>query len=506
MTPATANKVAPLVELSNIEKRFGPVYALRGVNFDLLPGEVHALLGQNGAGKSTLIKILAGVNQRDEGDVLIHGAQTHFRAPIDSREAGIAIVYQELSLVPSMTVAANMFLGREPRNRLQIVDRMAIQKATREFLKLRQFPLDGEDLVSNLTFAYRQLAEIAKALMGDVRVLVIDEPTSSLSAGEEEILFAAIKELTRQGVGVIYVTHRLQEVFRLSDRVTVLRDGKNAGTFVTAQTDMATIVATIVGAGGEERTKPADRVADAMETEAIFELRDVHNERLRGVNLTIRRGEILGLAGLIGSGRTEILETIFGLQKVDSGEMLFNGNPVRRHDPLSAIRLGIALAPEDRHLEGLILDDTIERNMALPQLENLTKKTIFQRRASNDRARAAIKNLSIKAPGIATRLRNLSGGNQQKVVFGKWLAPRPKLLLLDEPTIGVDVGARGDIYGVIRQVAQQGTAAVVVSSDLSELLLLCDRIGIVAHGRVVKTVQRSEIRNEEDLHHMVQES
>lgn len=504
MMPVTASEAVPLVGLSRIEKRFGPVHALRGVDFELRPGEVHALLGQNGAGKSTLIKILAGAYRPDSGEVLINGRPATINSPHDSRAAGIAMVYQELSLVPSLTVAANMFLGREPFNWLGIVDRKAIKAAAGDFLKSEQFPLSGDEIVSNLTFAYRQLAEIAKALMGDVRILVLDEPTSSLSAGEEKILFAAVKELKGHGVGIIYVTHRLQEVFRLSDRVTVLRDGRNAGTFGTADTDMATIVSTIVGSRKEDRpARPADSIA-APKGDVFLELMDVHNDRLRGVNLTVRRGEILGLAGLIGSGRTELLETIFGLRKIGSGKLLIEGIEVKHHDPLEAIRRGIALAPEDRHLQGLIVDDTIERNTALPQLENLTRKTIFQRSASNARARKAIEDLKVKAPGIGTRLRNLSGGNQQKVVFGKWLDPRPAVVLLDEPTNGVDVGARADIYGIIREAARQGTAIVVVSSDLSELELLCDRVAIVADGRVIDSVERSAIKGEEHLQHMVQ--
>ena len=503
---ATPDKQVPLVELRGIEKRFGPVQALRGVDFDLRPGEVHALLGQNGAGKSTLIKLLAGAIQRDAGDVMVHGAPVNFNSPHESRDAGIAIVYQELSLVPSMSVAANLFLGREPHNRLGIVDRKAIHKASRDFLKAKQFPLDGDETVSSLTFAYRQLAEIAKALLGDIRILVLDEPTSSLSAGEEDILFAAVKELTTHGVGVIYVTHRLQEVFRLSDRVTVLRDGRNAGTFTTAETDMATIVATIIGGKSAAQAGSGPAPETRLAGDAVLELQDVHNDRLRGVNLIIRRGEILGLAGLMGSGRTEILETIFGLRPVTSGQITFEGKPAGKLDPFEAIRRGIALTPEDRHVAGLVIDDTIERNIALPRLNNLTRNTIFQRKQSNQRARAAITDLSIKAPSISTRLRNLSGGNQQKVVFGKWLSPRPVILLLDEPTNGVDVGARGDIYGIIRQVAQQGAAVVVVSSDLAELQLLCDRIAIVAKGQVVNSVARSAIRNEEHLHHLVQEA
>ena len=506
MTQAAESADSPLVELRGIEKRFGPVEALRGVNFDLRPGEVHALLGQNGAGKSTLIKILAGVNQRDAGDILIHGAPTFFKTPSGSRDAGIAIVYQELSLVPSLTVAANLFLGREPHNRLNIVNRSAIQKATDAFLTSYRFPLRGGELVSELPFAYRQLAEIAKALMGDVRILVLDEPTSSLSAGEEEILFSAVKQLTNKGVGVIYVTHRLQEVFRLSDRVTVIRDGRNAGTFTTAAVDMATIVSTIVGP--RNAAAAAEHSAEnvkASDDEIVFEMADVSNDRLRNVDLAIRRGEILGLAGLMGSGRTEILETIFGLRKAQSGEIRMEGQRLARLDPMGAIQRGIALAPEDRHLQGLVVSDTIERNTALPRLKDLTKATLFRRMASNARALTAINNLSIKAPGISTRLRDLSGGNQQKVVFGKWLAPRPKLLLLDEPTNGVDVGARQDIYRIVREIAKQGTAVVVVSSDLSELQLLCDRISIVANGSVKNSVSRDAIRDEEHLHHMVQE-
>jgi ribose transport system ATP-binding protein len=506
MSVVTAEIQTPLVRLAGIKKRFGGVLALRGVDFELRPGEVHALLGQNGAGKSTLIKILSGVNARDEGEVEIDGVATNFTTPSGSRAAGIAIVYQELSLVPSMTVAANMFLGREPHNALGVVDRQKIRLTAESFLESRRSPLQPDDLVSNLRFAYRQLTEIAKALIGEIRVLVLDEPTSSLSAGGEEILFSAIKELTRQGVGVIYVTHRLQEVFQISDRVTVLRDGMNAGTFRTSDVNMATIVSTIVGPSGQaikKRTVAAGKTSDAQ---IIAELRGVHNDRLRGVDLTVRRGEILGLAGLIGSGRTEILETLFGLRPVSKGTMTIAGEPIKRLDPLGAIRRGVALAPEDRHVQGLILDDTIERNTALPRLETLTRHTLFQRHESLARAKAAISNLSIKAPSAAARLKTLSGGNQQKVVFGKWLAPRPKLLLLDEPTTGVDVGAREDIYGVIRTIAQEGTSIVVVSSDLGELLLLCDRFAIVANGKITRLVEASEILDEGHLHHLVQES
>ena len=507
MDANVASSDTPLVRLAGIKKRFGGVLALRGVDFELKRGEVHALLGQNGAGKSTLIKILSGVNTRDDGDVEVNGVATHFTTPSGSRAAGIAIVYQELSLVPSMTVAANMFLGREPHYALGVVDNRKIRAEAASFLESRRFPLKPDDLVANLTFTYRQLTEIAKALIGEVRVLVLDEPTSSLSAGEEKILFSAIRELARQGVGVIYVTHRLQEVFQISDRVTVLRDGMNAGTFRTADVNMATVVSTIVGPGGQAtKNRAAPAAAKTRATEIVAQLQRVYNDRLHGVDLIVHRGGILGLAGLIGSGRTEILETLFGLRPVRSGTLSLAGEPIKKLDPLGAIRRGVALAPEDRHVQGLVLDDTIERNTALPRLDSLTSHTFFRRRASWERAKTAISNLAIKAPGAATRLKNLSGGNQQKVVFGKWLAPRPLLLLLDEPTIGVDVGAREDIYGVIRSIAQQGTSVVVVSSDLGELLLLCDRFAIVVNGSIAKQVEASEIVDEEQLHHLVQEA
>jgi ribose transport system ATP-binding protein len=476
---------------------------------------VHALLGENGAGKSTLIKILSGVLTQDGGTVEIDGQQVDFGSPAQSRAAGIAVVYQDLSLVESLSVAANLMLGREPHNRLGFLKKRQLMSGVETFLKTQGIPLDPRALVSSLPFAYRQMTEIAKALMGDVRLLVLDEPTSALTDDEERILFDAIRAVTSRGVGVIYVTHRLNEVFRISQRVTVFRDGVNAGTFVTAETNMKQLVAAIVGSDhalmakaeqpGDGRAEaPLPTTGAAAPGEAILSLEGVSNDRLDKIDLTLRRHEIHGLAGLIGSGRTEILETIFGLLPRQAGEIRLDGAVVGNNDPALAIERGIALVPEDRHVQGLVLEHSVERNLTLPSLPNFSRWGWLRQRAARDQAISAMRQLAVKAPGPATSVKNLSGGNQQKVVFAKWNHPRPRVLLLDEPTVGVDVGAREEIYGVIRATARSGAGVLLVSSDLSELLSLCDRISVVVDGRIVKTVERDSFGSAEELHHMIQ--
>ncbi|RAM38873.1 sugar ABC transporter ATP-binding protein [Arthrobacter globiformis] len=505
-----------LIKVTQVSKKFGGVHALKGIDLEVNAGEVNALLGENGAGKSTLIKIIAGAMTADGGSIEIAGREHSFKSPAESRAAGLAVVYQELSLIPSLSVAANLFLGREPRNRLGLVNRRKLLRDADEFLDSYGFPLDSKARVSDLPFAYRQMTEISKALIGDVRVLVLDEPTSALTSGEEEILFSAVERVTARGVGVIYVTHRLKEVFRISHRVTILRDGRNAATMLTKDVDMDKLVAEIVGpnhnglktavASDNTLSQPGHGNGVSSSSSPIFQLKAVSNDRLRGVDLEVREGEIHGLAGSIGSGRTEILETVFGLRKIKAGTMSMDGKEVSIKSPYEAIAKGIALAPEDRHEEGLILDQTIEQNLALPRLKGLTRYGWFLRKASKAQANLAMQTLSVKAPASSVRVKNLSGGNQQKVVFAKWFPPVPKLLLLDEPTVGVDVGAREEIYGVVRDIARSGSAVLVASSDLLELMILCDRISIVADGRVVTTVNRSELIGEEELHRLIQQS
>ena len=504
-----------LVDITALAKRFGGVHALKSVDFTLEAGEVHALLGENGAGKSTLIKILAGVQQADGGTMEVLGRPWHVQSPAESRAAGISVVYQELSLVPSMSVADNLLLGRERTGHLGFINRRAARAEVREFLERLDVALDPGAKVDSLPFAYRQMTEICKALMGDVRVLVLDEPTSALSPGEEEVLFDAVRRVTAAGVGVIYVTHRLDEVFKLSHRVTVLRDGVSAATFTTAETTMPQLVSAIVGKGHTElrdemekeeqgRSSANERIATTTRP-VTLELRGVVNDRLNGVDLCLHAGEIHGLAGLVGSGRTEILETVFGVRPVKSGALVVDGTPRRFRHPGRAIQAGIAMVPEDRHLEGLVLAQPLEWNVAMPYVGTTFGLSWLNRAELRRSAAAATEQFAIKTPSTRTIANRLSGGNQQKIVFAKWSSPVPKILLLDEPTAGVDVGAREEIYRLIRDIAARGTTVLVVSSDLMELMLISQRISIVRDGSVAATVEQADISGREGLHLLVQQ-
>ncbi len=505
----------PLVRAVGVTKSFGNVHALRGADLEIMRGEVHALLGENGAGKSTLIKILSGVQSYDGGSIELDGMRMAFKSPAESRQQGIAVVYQDLSLVESLSVDANLMLGREPCSWLGFVKRRQIRAEVAAFLKQYGVALDPRTPVSALPFAYRQMTEICKALIGEVRVLILDEPTSALTSEEEEILFDAVRRVTARGVGVIYVTHRLNEVFRISQRVTVFRDGSNVGSFATADTTMKDLVTAIVGPG-HSGLKLAQAQAQAQVTTAtpspapsgppVLEMAQVTNDRLRGVTLVVKSGEIHGVAGLIGSGRTEILETVFGLRPVTTGRMLLQGQERKLRGPADAIARGVALVPEDRHVQGLVLDHSIERNLAMPRLPLLSGLGWLHRATSVRNANSTIAKLGVKAPGPQTSVNKLSGGNQQKVVFGKWNDPRPSVLLLDEPTVGVDVGAREEIYAVVRDAAKAGSGILVVSSDLAELLILCDRISVVVDGRIHTTLERKQFGSEQDLHHLIQAS
>ena len=497
-----------LLKARGIVRSFGKVRALRGVDFELLPGEVHGLLGQNGAGKSTLIKILAGVDKPTGGTIEVNGNVVELNNPIDSRAAGIAVVHQALSLVPTLTVAENIFLGVEPLKARLLVDNRTINRKAQALLQRYNLPLNPADTVSSLTFAYRQLLEIAKALAKDARILILDEPTSSLSKAEESILFAAIREATSRGIGVVYVSHRLSEIMDLTDRVTVFRDGENVGSFVTENTDIPTLVEAIVGKKVERTMASVSSIrGDTATTQPVLSLQGLSNGILSGVNLSLRAGEVLGLVGSTGSGRTELLETLFGIRPVLEGSMVLNGSALTLKSPSDALARGIKLVPEDRHKFGLLLDHDVEHNSSMAML-GLFKKfgVLFDGRRSRAAAQLMVSSLSVKTSSIFTKIGTLSGGNQQKVMIGKWLHDETVVLLLDEPTAGVDVGARADIYRIVQDLAAAGSAILVSSSDYDELLQLCTTFALVSDGKIRKIIERSTVSDEHDLHEILEAS
>lgn len=492
-----------LLKVEGIEKKFGNVQALRGVDFDLLSGEVHGLLGANGAGKSTLIKILAGIEKPTLGTVDVTGSKHKFMSIADSKAAGIAVVHQSLSLVPSLTVAQNLFLGNETLKYGFLLDSASINRKAANFLEFYQFPIHPTQIVADLTFAYRQLVEIGKALIKEAKILILDEPTSSLSNIEKEILFSAIRDAKKKGVGIIYVSHRLSEIMEITDRVTVLRDGKKVGSSETSETDLKNLIELIVGDKKivDNSSTPIKENRTSSSDKQILEIKNLSNSRVKNVNLTLKKGEILGLVGGIGSGRTELLESLFGIRSISSGKILLDGELLEIRNTQDSISAGIKLVPEDRHKFGLILEHDIEHNNAMTMAEILRKYLfLFDRGRSGKYANDAVNKLSIKTSSIFTSMSELSGGNQQKVVLGKWLHADTKVLLLDEPTAGVDVGARAEIYEIIRNLASQGTAILICSSDFDEMFQLCTSFAFIRDGEVSQVFERSLIKTENDLH------
>jgi len=481
--------MASVVELHGIDKSFAGFAALKGVDFDVRAGEVHALLGENGAGKSTLIRIIAGAHVPDRGEIRIGGEVVRLSSPRDARRRGIATVYQELLLFPDLTVAENIFLGKAPR-RWGRIDWAAMRAKARALLEdLDSRDLDVDAKVGGLSVASRQRVEIAKALSQDPRVLVMDEPTTSLAQGDVERLMAIVRRLRERGVGVVYVTHRLQEIFALADRVTVLRDGARIGTRPIAEVTEAGLISMMVG-------RPIDQLfpkLDAPLGKTLLEVKGLSYRRaVRDVSLSVRAGEILGIAGLVGSGRTELALTLFGITPATSGEIRVDGKAVVIDSPRVARDLGIAYIPEDRGLQGLIRTQTLRENVSLPVLDRISYATIVDRRAEERRAREAIDRLGIRARGTDQIARQLSGGNQQKVVVAKWLGTEPRILIMDEPTRGIDVGAKAEIHALMSKLAQQGLGIVMISSELPEVLGMADRVLVMSGGSAVAAFERAE--------------
>ena len=498
--PAARGSV--VLAAARISKSFAGVAALRDVDFDLKSGEVHALMGENGAGKSTLMKILAGVHSEYEGTVRLAGLPTRFGGVQDAERAGVAIIHQELNLVPELTAADNIFLGREPLIAGTIIDRRRIVKAARALLRRLDIDLDPENRVAELRVGEQQLVEIAKALSLDARILIMDEPTSALSSAECETLFKVVRQLAAAGVAIIFTSHRIDEVIALADRVTVLRDGRRVLTAPIGELSRGAIISAMVGRDVALSHRDAVVAAGAP----VLSVRDLTlstvsrrgwRRVLHGVSFDLRRGEILGIGGLLGSGRTEILESIFGVARGwRGGEIRVDGDLVVNATPAESCRLGVALVTEDRKARGLHLASSICDNVALPSVGELSRFGVraFAREAAL--ADDVVERLSVRCNGIEQIAATLSGGNQQKVVIGKWLATEPRILLLDEPTRGIDVGAKQEIYQLVFKLAAEGLGIVVVSSEMLELLLLSDRVLVMCEGRQTGVLPRAEATQE----------
>ena len=488
---------APALATRDLVKRFSGVTALAGVSFELLPGEVHALCGENGAGKSTLIKLLSGIHAYGsyEGTLLAGGQEVRFRSTRDAEAAGIAVIYQELALVPEMTVAENLFLGRMP-TRHGLVDWDAVYSNAARVLKAANIALDPTALVQHLGVAERQLVEIAKALSKDPKVLILDEPTAALSDDEVRRLLEVISDLKQRGIAAIYISHKFEEVFAIADRITVLRDGKSIITLKTADTTPEALIQHLVGRPiGElfpRRTAPAKEVLLAV-SELSVAPRAAAPARLQRLSFEVRAGEVLGIGGLMGAGRSELLLHLFGAYGVRlSGSVRLGGAELDAPSPDRALAAGLALVSEDRKRYGLFLDAAIGFNLSLSSLNRLGRYGFVRGSEEVSRSQRLFASLRVKAPSLETVVRTLSGGNQQKVVLGKALLTEPRVLLLDEPTRGIDVGAKLEVYELINRLCEEGKAIVLVSSELPELLGMSDRIVMLAEGRLGGTFSRAE--------------
>jgi D-xylose transport system ATP-binding protein len=487
----------PFLEMRNITKSFPGVRALDGVSLSLRPGEIHALVGENGAGKSTLMKVLGGVYPHPQygGEIFIAGSEHRFSSVRDAEKAGIAVIFQELSLVREMTVGENIFLGREPR-RLGVIRWAELYRRARELLRDVNLQIDPHTLIRSLGIGQQQLVEIAKALSHNARILVLDEPTAALTDSEVDTLFVILNKLRARGVGMIYISHKLNEVFRISDQITVLRDGKTVGTNATSAWTEPQIIARMVG----REVGDIFPVMDHEQGEIVFAVENfsVGDPSLPGkklvdnVSFSVRRGEVLGIAGLMGAGRSDLLMAIFGAHAGHvSGEIKLAGRPIQIRNPADAIKYGIGFVTEDRKRFGLVLDQTILKNMTLAGLRRISGRFVTSIDAESAASERAMKELRVKANSVFTISGTLSGGNQQKVVLAKWLLTNPRVLFLDEPTRGIDVGAKQEIYAQINKLAQSGLAIVLVSSELPEVLGMSDRILVLHEGRVTGEFSRA---------------
>ncbi len=485
-------ELTPVLSAQGITKRFGGVNALADVHFELLPGEVHALLGENGAGKSTLIKVFTGVHQPDAGQIFLDGQPVVFGNPRAAREAGIAAIYQEPSLFPDLTIAENIVVGRQPV-RGGRVDWAAMQQIAGDLLAQLGVHLDPRTKARNLSVAEQQFVEIARALSINAKILIMDEPTSSLTLAEVADLFRIVRQLRSQGTAIVFISHRLEELFEVADRVTVLRDGSYVDTQPIAAVTTRSLVQMMVG-------RTVDNLfpkLDVTPGKVVLEVKELcRTGSFQNISFALRAGEIVGMAGLVGAGRTEVARALFGTAPADSGEILVDGKPVRITSPQQAMRLGLAYVPEDRQNQGLVLPLNIAQNITLPRVAAFASAGMIRSRPEMQAAERAADRMEVKRADVRQQARELSGGNQQKVVLAKWLETQPRILILDEPTRGIDVRTKSAVHGLMSSLAAQGMAILMISSELPEVLGMSDRILVLREGRMVAEIARADASQE----------
>ncbi|HMQ51342.1 MAG TPA: sugar ABC transporter ATP-binding protein [Anaerolineae bacterium] len=490
------------LKMEGITKNYPGVQALKAVNFEVARGEIHALVGENGAGKSTLMKILTGAQLPDAGQITFQQQPVKIDSPAVAQNLGISMIHQELSLIPYLTVGQNIFLGREPGGTLPgFVAWSTLYAQAQQLLDRLNVSVEARAEVQGLSIAQQQMVEVAKALSLKARLIAMDEPTSALSERETDILFEVMRSLKAQGVSIIFISHRLEEVFQIADRVTVLRDGQFIGTVPVSELDEGRVVEMMVGRQLAETIYQRDTQFDSAAQPVILAVRDLsEGQELRGVNLTLHQGEILGIAGLVGAGRTALAETLFGLRPATRGSIELAGQPVKLHTPSQAIRLGLGFVPEDRKLQGLFMNMAVRENIIVSDLADVTRWGWLSFSQANRLAGEFVKKLGIRTPGLLQTVRNLSGGNQQKVIIARWLTLKPRILILDEPTRGIDVGAKAEIHALMHQLAESGVGVLMISSELPEVLGISDRIVVMHEGQVVKEFSRAEATQAEIMH------
>ncbi|MBN8433205.1 sugar ABC transporter ATP-binding protein [Priestia flexa] len=481
------------IKMSNIYKAFGTNQVLSGVDFELLPGEVHALMGENGAGKSTLMNILTGLHKRDEGRIEIDGQERYFSNPKEAEQEGVTFIHQELNVWPHMTVLENLFIGKELYSPLGILKTKEMkEQAKKQFDRLAvTIPLEQE--ASLCSVGEQQMIEIAKALMTNAKVIIMDEPTAALTDREIEKLFEVINGLRAQGVSIVYISHRMEEIFTICDRITVMRDGKTVDTTPIPETSFDDVVRKMVGRSLTDRFP--SRQTKIGET--VLELKSLTRKHaFHDISFSVKSGEVVGVAGLMGAGRTEIMRAIFGMDAIDSGEVWVNNKPVKIKTPDEAVKYGIGFITEDRKDEGLVLDFSIRENIALPNLKSFSTKGMIAEKSEREFVELLIKRLTIKTQSAEISAGSLSGGNQQKVVIAKWIGIGPKILILDEPTRGVDVGAKREIYQLMNELTERGVAIIMVSSELPEVLGMSDRVLVIHEGKLAGELSKEEATQE----------